>query len=129
MFSRRIKIASASILLVLFHLEYSFGTPLQKDVLSVLRNSESDKNVQQSKQFIGTSVIGGLMWPVLLTLTVTAIMSRFPDAIQRLFTRPAGLGRKKRSENNEYLDSIMKSFLTAMDAMERTNSESNLKAK
>lgn len=114
---------SASLFILLFHIQNALSKPLEKDVLTALLDPQSDANLQQSKQFIGTSVIGGLMWPVLLTLTFTAIMARVPDALQRLLT---GTGSNYRysnhqrmmSKDNDYLDNIMKTLLKAIDTVE-----------
>lgn len=101
------------------------STPLKKDAFSVLLKSQSDRNLQQSKQFIGSSVIGGLMWPVLLTLTVTAIMARVPDALQRLLTgtgsRHSNYREKRSNEKDQYLDRIMEALLISFDVVENSN--------
>lgn len=123
MISRLVRNVSASVVLVLLYIENALCKPLEKEVLSVILDPQSNANLQQSKQFIGTSVIGGLMWPVLLTLTFTAIMARVPDALQRLLTGTGSNYRytnhqRMRSKDNEYLDNIMKTLLSAIDTVE-----------
>lgn len=115
-------IVGASFILLSF-LQNAFSKPLQKETIKALFSSETDGSFLEPKQFIGTSVIGGLMWPVLLTLTFTAIMARIPDALQRLF---GGGGSYRHTtlpslKNEEYLNTIMRSLLTSIDAIEGYN--------
>lgn len=85
-----------------------------KEVMAQYKQHMSQ--IAQSRQFIGSSVIGGLMWPILLTLAVTATMARIPDFLQRLLTGVAGGGggthrinyRSKRSKIPDvHLDEIV----------------------
>lgn len=121
--SRLVRNVSASVFFLLLYIENALCKPLEKEVLSVILDPQSNANLQQSKQFIGTSVIGGLMWPVLLTLTFTAIMARVPDALQRLLTGTGSNYRytnhqRMHSKDNEYLDNIMRTLLSAIDTVD-----------
>ncbi|KAG8189679.1 hypothetical protein JTE90_022494 [Oedothorax gibbosus] len=99
------------------------------DVINQYRQQMNQ--IAQSKQFIGTSVIGGLMWPILLTLAVTATMARIPDILQRLLTGFAGGGgsqrvnlRSKRSKVPEdHLDEIIKLLGHSISKVERILSQ------
>ncbi|KFM62203.1 hypothetical protein X975_02865, partial [Stegodyphus mimosarum] len=110
------------ILLVLIFSEV-ISKPLEKKIISTLLTAPHETQIQQSKQFIGSSVIGGLMSPVLLTLLVTAIMARIPDALQRLLSGSGGgssryLFRNGLNDQAQRLDQLNNFFLTAVNKME-----------
>ncbi|GFR09729.1 hypothetical protein TNCT_609051 [Trichonephila clavata] len=86
----------------------------KKDLISNLLSSQTQL-IPQTRQFIGSSVIGGLMWPVLLTLTVGAIMARIPDLFQRLLTRPGGSQNIYRSKRSEIQEARLQELLQLLE--------------
>ncbi|CAL1281676.1 unnamed protein product [Larinioides sclopetarius] len=95
-----------------------FCKSIEDDQISSLTKIQSE--ISHPRQFIGSSVIGGLMWPVLLTLTTMAIMARIPDFFQRIFTGTGGY-RSKRSEfQDDHLNEILKLLEISLRQLRKT---------
>ncbi|GFS88912.1 hypothetical protein NPIL_549551 [Nephila pilipes] len=120
------KVSRNLLILILLFCKDVICKSAKNDLVSSLLPSQTRQTLQ-TRQFIGSSVIGGLMWPVLLTLTVGAIMARIPDLFQRLLTRPGGsqnIYRSKRSEIQEtHLHELLQLLEQSFHQLENIMSE------
>lgn len=114
------------ILIIFFLLDTALCNPL----LPVLDGTigKAENKVLESRQFIGSSVIGGLMWPVLLTLGITAIFARVPDFLTGLITAEGlrshrALRKKRTMEEDETFDEIVRTLQRAIDTLEDDDSD------
>ncbi|KAF8785255.1 hypothetical protein HNY73_010827 [Argiope bruennichi] len=95
-----------------------FCKPAGDDLMSSFIKTQTE--ITQPKQFIGSSVIGGLMWPVLLTLTSMAIMARIPDFFQRIFTGTGGYRSKRSDFQDDHLNELLKLLETSLQQLDKT---------
>ncbi|GIY19131.1 hypothetical protein CDAR_455141 [Caerostris darwini] len=99
---------------ILFYRDVFCKSTKKNELITQILSSQTQE-IAHSKQFIGSSVIGGLMWPVLITLTISAVMARIPDFFQRILTGTGGLQRNYRSKRSEFQEANLNEALKLLE--------------